>query len=266
MTLGSLKARSRTARVLLGVSALIAIAIVAAALPRPVSPARIALAEETSGSTDSSATTPAPLPLRMAHIGAAQQLIVATGAKIGAKYGTLQFFDLVGGSWVCTMSVPCGFGKHGLMDGAHRWAGNKTTPTGIWRMPGYLFGTHAKPPAGTKLGYRRITPRSWWSSKRGRTYNVWVEARRWPGERLANAPVQYEYAISTGYNAKPNYVRYGRGTGIFLHIFGKGLTSGCVSISRGNMKRVCTLLDPAKLPTFAVGTLATATPTAITAY
>jgi len=30
----------------------------------------------------------------MAHIGAAKQLIVATGAKLGAKYGTLQFLRL----------------------------------------------------------------------------------------------------------------------------------------------------------------------------
>jgi hypothetical protein len=32
------------------------------------------------------------------------------------------------------------------------------------------------------------------------------------------------------------------------------------------MIRIATLLDPAKQPTFAVGTLATGTPTAITAY
>jgi len=133
-------------------------------------------------------------------------------------------------------------------------------------VPGYIFGTHLRAPAGTKLRYRRITWKSWWSSKHGSTYNTWVEARRWPGERLANAPVQYEYAISTGYNAKPNHVRYGRGSGIFLHIFGKGLTSGCVSVSRSNMIRICTLLDPAKQPTFAVGTAAAGTPTATTAY
>ena len=259
-------ARSRVQRALLGTAVLGVLALAALALPRPLSPTRIALAEESSPSVESSATTPAPLPQRMAHIGAAKQLIVATGAKLGAKYGTLQFFDYVDGSWVCTMSVPCRFGKKGLMDGAHRWAGNKTTPTGIWTMPGYIFGTHAHAPSGTKLRYRRITWKSWWSSKRGSTYNNWVEARHWPGERLANAPVQYEYAISSGYNAKPNHVRYGRGTGIFLHIFGKGLTAGCISVSRSNMIRICTLLDPAKQPAFAVGTTATGTPTAITAY
>jgi len=256
---------ARARRALLGAVALCTLAVVMLVLPR-VSPSRIALAEETSGSVESSATTPTLLPERMAHIGPAKQLIAVTGSKLGDTTGTLRFFDYVDGAWVCTMSVPCRFGKRGLMDGAHRWAGNKSTPTGLWKMPGYAFGTHRRAPAGTKLRYRRITWKSWWSSKKGRTYNDWVEARRWPGERLANAPVQYEYAISTGYNAKPNYVRYGRGTGIFLHIYGRGLTSGCVSVSRGNMIHICKLLDPAKHPAFAVGTLATGTPTAILAY
>ena len=164
------------------------------------------------------------------------------------------------------MSVPCRLGKRGLMNGTKRKAGNKTTPTGIWAMQGFVFGTHVRAPSGTKMSYRRITWKSWWSSKKGRTYNRWVEARRWRGERLANAPKAYEYAVATGFNQRPNRCVYGRGSGIFLHINGRGLTSGCVSISRSDMIRVCTLLDPAKHPSFAIGTLATGTPTSILAY
>jgi L,D-peptidoglycan transpeptidase YkuD (ErfK/YbiS/YcfS/YnhG family) len=257
---------TRTRRALLGMAVVAAFALAALALPRPLSPTRLALAAETTPSAESSASTPTLLPDRMKSTGNAQQLIVATGLKLGSTTGTLQFFDYVDGAWECTMSVPCRFGKRGLMDGAHRWAGNKTTPTGIWQMPNYIFGTHRRALAGTRMRYRRITRKSWWSSKRGRTYNDWVEAKRWPGERLANAPVQYEYAISVGYNAKPNRVVVGRGSGIFLHIFGRGLTSGCVSISRADMIEVTMLLDPAKRPAFAVGTLATASPTGILAY
>jgi L,D-peptidoglycan transpeptidase YkuD (ErfK/YbiS/YcfS/YnhG family) len=253
-------------RALLGAAVLCAVACVAPLTSHLASPSRLAFAEETSASAGSSASTEPLLPQRMRYVGGARQLVVATGRKLGDKTGTLQFFDYVDGAWECTMSVPCRFGKRGLMDGAHRWAGNKTTPTGYWAMPAYVFGTHVKPLAGTKMGYRRITWKSWWSSRKGRTYNQWVEARRWPGERLANAPVQYEYAVSIGYNAKPNRVIYGRGSGIFLHIFGKGLTAGCVSIARPDMVRVCRLLDPAKHPAFAVGTLTTGTPTAIFAY
>ena len=134
---------ARAARAIVGVVVLGAIVLATLALPHALSPAPFALAEETTPSVDSSATTLAPLPERMARVGDAQQLILATGAKIGARTGTLRFFDFVDGSWVETMSVPCRFGKRGLMDGAHRWAGNKTTPTGLWKMPGYIFGIHS---------------------------------------------------------------------------------------------------------------------------
>jgi L,D-peptidoglycan transpeptidase YkuD (ErfK/YbiS/YcfS/YnhG family) len=227
-----------------------------------------AQAAETTPSVDSSATTSVTLPQQMAKVGDAKQLIVATGAKIGSKTGTLQFFDYVDGAWVCTMTVPARFGRRGLMDGGHRWAGNQTTPTGLWKMPSYVFGYRASAPAGTKARYVRITKKSWWSSKRGASYNGWVEARRWPGEYLYNVVPQYELAVSTGYNAKPNYSVYGRGTGIFLHINGRGssLTAGCVAISRADMIRVCKLLDPAKRPAFAVGTLQRGAKTSIWAY
>jgi L,D-peptidoglycan transpeptidase YkuD (ErfK/YbiS/YcfS/YnhG family) len=202
----------------------------------------------------------------MAKVGSARQLIVVTVGKLGDTTGTLQFFDYANGTWVCTMTVKAKLGKHGVMDGAHRWAGNKTTPTGLWSMPNQLFGNHARAPSGTKLRYRHITKKSWWSSKRGKTYNTWVEAKRWPGEHLYGVVPQYEYAISTGYNAKPNQSVYGRGSGIFLHVQGKGLTAGCVALSRADMLRICKLLDPSKHPAFAVGTLQRGARTSIWAY
>lgn len=229
-----------------------------------------AAAEDASGSADSSATTsappPLPLPLQMARIGGARQLIVATAGKLGSTTGTLQFFDYEDGAWVCTLTARAKFGKRGLMDGAHRWAGNKTTPTGLWTMPNFIFGNHIHAPSGTKMRYRHITKKSWWSSKRGKTYNVWVNAKRWQGEHLYHVVPQYEYAVSMGYNAKPNRVVYGRGSGIFLHVQGKGLTAGCVAVSRTDMLRICRLLDPAKHPAFAVGTLRRGTKTSIWAY
>ena len=256
---------SRAARAMVA-TAVVCVALMAVAgLSHQPAPT-YAVAETASGSTDSSATSAAPLPLRMKAVGDAQQLLIATGNKLGDTTGTLQFFDYENGSWVCTMSVPARFGKHGLMDGAHRWAGNKTTPTGLWKMPDFVFGNHTRAPKGTKEGYRHITKKSWWSSKHDKTYNKWVEAKRWPGEYLYGVAPQYEYAISMGYNALPNRQVFGRGSGIFLHVNGKGLTAGCVSISRANMLRVVALLDPAKRPAFAVGTRKANTATAIWAY
>jgi len=232
-----------------------------------------ATAQETPASAGSSAgtvtptpTPPRPLPLQMAHIGSARQLIVATGAKIGSKNGTLQFFNYEHGAWVCKMTVSARFGKRGLMDGTRRREGNKTTPTGLWKMPNFVFGYRRHVPSGAKMRYRRITRKSWWSSRHGRTYNTWVKARRWRGEHLYRVRPQYELAVSTGYNAKPNQSVYGRGTGIFLHVRGKGLTSGCVAISQGSMIKIVKMLDPSKHPAFAIGTLEPGSPTSIWAY
>jgi len=212
------------------------------------------------------AATPQPLPLQMAQTLGAQQMVIATGSRLGSTTGTLRVFNLVDGSWVETLSVPARFGKKGLIDGARRKEGSKTTPTGIWRMPNWVFGTGSSAPIGTAMGYRRITSRSWWSRKPGRTYNTWVEARSWPGERLATARSAYEFAVSTGYNQRPNRCVYGRGTAIFLHVRGSGLTAGCIAISRADMIRVCRLLDPASRPVFAVGTLQRGRSTSIWAY
>ena len=201
----------------------------------------------------------------MKTVDGAGQVLIATGNKLGDRSGTLRFFDFENGSWVCTLTVSARFGKHGLKDGMKRHSGDLTTPTGIWKMPGFVFGTHAKPPAGTKERYRRIDRRSWWSGRHDRTYNTWVEAKSWPGEHLWGV-TPYEYAVSTGYNALPNRSVYGRGSAIFLHLNHNGFTAGCVSIPRADMIRVVTLLDPAKSPAFAVGTLRHGTPTSIWSY
>jgi L,D-peptidoglycan transpeptidase YkuD (ErfK/YbiS/YcfS/YnhG family) len=204
------------------------------------------------------------LPERMASRAGAKQLVIATGSRLGAKYGTLGLFEYRAGDWIHVISVPARFGRNGLSDGRTRHAGSMTTPAGIWRMPGYLFGTHAGPPIGTKMPYRHITLRSWWSSEDNATYNTWVEtARHVYGEHLADYPTPYEFAVSSGYNALPNESVYGRGAGIFLHVNSTGLTAGCVSVARLDMIRVCRWLDPAKQPVCAVGTTRAGTPTSI---
>jgi L,D-peptidoglycan transpeptidase YkuD (ErfK/YbiS/YcfS/YnhG family) len=249
-------------RVAGGVCAFALLALVFLA-PSTMSPAAVFAESLPQASAE---TTQQSLPGQMAYTLGAQQVIIATGARLGSKTGTLQVFDLVDDEWVQTLQVPAKFGKRGLIDGNRRREGSKTTPTGIWTMPSGLFGTHATPPAGTKMSYRRIKPRSWWSSKRGKTYNTWVNARSWRGERLGSAGRAYEFAVSTGYNARPNRSVYGRGSGIFLHVQRPGLTSGCIAISRADMIRVCTMLDPAKRPVFAVGTLEQGKATSIWAY
>jgi L,D-peptidoglycan transpeptidase YkuD (ErfK/YbiS/YcfS/YnhG family) len=207
-----------------------------------------------------------PLPLLMADTSGARQLLVATARTLHETTGTLQVFVLVDGVWVERLAVPARFGMRGLMDGTRRTAGNKTTPTGIWAMPDFMFGTNHRAPLGSRMKFRQLTWRSWWSSRRGTTYNRWVTAAHWTGEHIGGSTKAYEFAVSTGYNAAPNISVYGRGTGIFLHVWGSATTAGCVSISRANMIRVCRILDRSKSPHFAIGTLEAGTPTSIWAY
>jgi len=206
---------------------------------------------------------PAPVvpPLGMARVlSGSRQVIVATGPKLGATHGTLRIFNLSGGKWTQVFSATCRFGTNGLIDGTKRKEGSRTTPTGIWWPGTWVWGYHAKPPSGTLMPYRPTTAKVWWSDERNSTYNTWVvSSRHVSGEHLVDVRPQYEYALSSGYNASPNQVVRGRGTAIFLHVFDppdfhNGLSAGCVTLSRNDMVRVFRTMDPALKPCFAVGT------------
>jgi len=220
------------------------------------------------------ASTPKTLPEQMhSLLGGSTQVIAITGARIGSRSGTMRIFNKNAGRWVQVFSAPANFGANGLVDGAKRKQGNLQTPTGIWQIGGFLFGQHRSAPSGTKMRYRAITSRSWWSCQRDSTYNTWVESgSRVSGEHLADATVQYEYAFDTGYNSPPNQRVIGRGTAIFIHCAepaGNSLgkyTHGCIALSRADMRRVFATLDPARHPTCAIGTLAMGTPTSIWSY
>jgi L,D-peptidoglycan transpeptidase YkuD (ErfK/YbiS/YcfS/YnhG family) len=208
------------------------------------------------------AKPPAPvvLPLGMARVlPGSKQLIVATGPKLGSTHGSVRIFNLTGGAWKQVLSAPARFGTYGLIDGTKRKQGSRTTPTGIWWPGTWVWGWHKSAPSGTLMPYRPTNQNVWWSDE-AKTYNQWVvSSRRVNGEHLVDVRTQYEYALSSGYNAPPNQVVRGRGTAIFLHIFDppdyhNGLSAGCVAISRADMIRVFRTMNPALKPCFAVGT------------
>jgi hypothetical protein len=69
-------------------------------------------------------------------------------------------------------------------------------------------------------------------------------------ERLTDYPRQYEWSIVTDFNAEQ--VRH-RGSGIFLHVNGRGATAGCVSAPRRFIRSLVRLLDPARVPVIGIG-------------
>jgi L,D-peptidoglycan transpeptidase YkuD (ErfK/YbiS/YcfS/YnhG family) len=208
--------------------------------------------------------TPALPPLGMARVlSGSKQIIVVTGPKLGSTHGKVRIYNLAGGKWKQVLSAPARFGTNGLIEGTKRRQGTRTTPTGIWWPGTWVWGWHKSPPPRTLMPYRQTTKKVWWSAENNSTYNTWVvSSHRIDGEHLVDVRIQYEYALSSGYNAPPNKVVRGRGTAIFLHVFDppdyhNGLSAGCIGISRANMIKVFQIMDPARKPCFAIGTEST---------
>lgn len=206
------------------------------------------------------------LPDRMADTGGGSQLITVEAAATGSTTGTLTWWQRRHGRWARYGSAPARFGAHGLVEGATRRQDTSTTPTGLYDLP-FAFGID-RAPAGTAAEYRRVTRTSWWcEDNASASYNRWTEGlprdcAPAEAEHLIDYPVQYAHAMVIGFNyAAP--VRK-RGAGIFLHVNGRGSTSGCVSVPAEAMRRLLAWADPALHPHIAIGTKGGAT--AITRY
>ena len=207
------------------------------------------------------------IPERMRSRLNARQLVVITGERLGSRTGTLRLYDYTSGDWVRTMAVPVRLGTYGLIDGVKRRAGSRTTPTGIWRMAQFAFGTHTTAPRGCDLRWRHITSRSWWSGENNDSDNTWVETSRYVrGEHLADYPSSYEFAISSGYNALPNRRVYGRGIAIFIHVVHPGYSAGCILLARSDMIALLRRLEPDRRLSCAIGTTRIGTETSIYQY
>jgi L,D-peptidoglycan transpeptidase YkuD (ErfK/YbiS/YcfS/YnhG family) len=207
------------------------------------------------------------LPERMKSTLNAVQLVIVTGADLGTRTGTVRLYDRSSGQWVQSFKAPARFGRKGLTDGLTRHEGSGTTPTGIWRMSQFAFGRHTAAPKGCTLAWRRIKSTSWWSSEHDATYNTWVETTRTiDGEHLIEVGAPYEYALHTGYNARPNERVVGRGSAIFIHVIHSGYSSGCVMLARGDMVTLLRLLRTGRRLSCAIGTTRAGTSTSITAY
>jgi len=166
------------------------------------------------------------------------------------------------GGWAQRLRAADGrIGYGGLVVADQRHQGTGTTPLGTFRLP-WAFGTHARN-TGWSLGYRRIRRGDFWvEDNRSRFYNRYRNQSqggfRWrlpasdpnSSERLSDYPVQYEYAVVTGFNS--HQVRH-RGAGIFLHVNGSGATAGCVSAPRPFMRRLMARLAPDRAPVIAIG-------------
>jgi L,D-peptidoglycan transpeptidase YkuD (ErfK/YbiS/YcfS/YnhG family) len=152
-------------------------------------------------------------------------------------------------------------GAGGLVDGDRRQQGSGTTPAGTYGLTS-TFGTHAADPRA-RLPHHRIRKGDHWVQDNASDhYNPLRNQRqggfRWwlpsshpdSSERLTDFPRQYEWSIVTDFNVEQ--VRH-RGSGIFLHVNGRGATAGCVSAPRRFIRSLVRLLDPARVPVIGIG-------------
>lgn len=166
------------------------------------------------------------------------------------------------GRWVQRLQADDGrIGYGGLVAGTRRRQGTGTTPLGTYPLP-WAFGTHAPRP-GWGLRYREIRRGDFWVQDNASDYYNRYRAKRQGGfrwwlppsdpnssERLTDYGRQYEYSVVVGFNM--GQVRH-RGSGIFLHVNGRGATAGCVSAPRRFLRALMDRLDPQRRPVIAVG-------------
>jgi L,D-peptidoglycan transpeptidase YkuD (ErfK/YbiS/YcfS/YnhG family) len=152
-------------------------------------------------------------------------------------------------------------GYGGLVDGDRCRQGTGTTPLGTYGLT-TTFGTHPAY-ARASLPHHRVRRGDFWvqdnaSAHYNRLRNRRDGGFRWwlpssdpnSSERLTDYPRQYEWSIVTDFNAEQ--VRH-RGSGIFLHVNGRGATAGCVSAPRRFIRSLVRLLDPARVPVIGIG-------------
>ncbi|WP_107767766.1 L,D-transpeptidase family protein [Nocardioides terrigena] len=218
------------------------------------------------------------LPLAPAQAAApAPSALVLDGVRVAAGPTTTQvvtvnhtaghrarvtYWRLVAGEWVARRRTDDGrTGYGGLVAGDRRVQGTGTTPLGTYGLLS-VFGTHPRRDAGA-LDYRRIRRGDHWVQDNASPhYNRYRNQRqggfRWwlpssdpnSSERLTDYRRPYEWSIVTGFNVEQ--VRH-RGSGIFLHVNGRGATAGCVSAPRRFLRALVRRLDPAAAPVIAIG-------------
>ena len=178
-------------------------------------------------------------PAGMRGLDRAQRVIVVAAGTMRTTRATARTYARAGERWRrVRRGMPARLGYAGLS--ANRREGDGTTPMGTF---GFVYGFGSRPDPGlTGLRWRRMTPRSCWSARRG-DYNRWIERRPCPGEDLWSfRRLQYRYAAVIDFNYRRPV--YGRGSGIFLHVATDGPTLGCVSLRQRDLLPVLRWLRP----------------------
>jgi L,D-peptidoglycan transpeptidase YkuD (ErfK/YbiS/YcfS/YnhG family) len=187
----------------------------------------------------------------------AQQLITISAASTRTTYATARIWRKAGGCWRPASSpLPARLGRNGLR--VNRREGDGTTPAGTFRIHPTMYGNEANP--GVRFRYVRVRCGDWWDEDpSSRTYNRFVRTRcgsrppfRVVSPGMWQERTAYPYLAVVEFNMRPTVP--GSGSGIFLHAQTGGPTAGCVSLRKGDLRRVLRWLRPGAKPHIAIGT------------
>jgi len=199
------------------------------------------------------AAGPSPFGIPV-YTGTSTQIVTVQVSSRGSSYATIRAWRKTGGTWRAVWGpVPGRVGSRGVTTQPRE--GGRATPVGTFTMQ-RSFGTGPDP--GTRMLYRTTRPDDWWvSDVRSRYYNTFQTSAprgRWDpraGERLADYPRAYRYAVAVDFNRWP--VVRGRGSAIFLHVYTGGPTAGCISLAAVHLVQLMRWFDPAAHPRIAIG-------------
>jgi L,D-peptidoglycan transpeptidase YkuD (ErfK/YbiS/YcfS/YnhG family) len=186
----------------------------------------------------------------------ATQLITVEAPTARATHASVRIWRRAGGCWAAAGGpFPARLGHAGVS--ASRREGDGTTPAGTFRIHPTMYGNEPNP--GVRFRYRRVRCGDWWNEDPASpTYNTFqrlpcgapppfrTEEGMWRNKRA------YPYLAVVEFNMRPTVP--GRGSGIFLHAQTGGPTRGCISLRKGELRRVLRWLRPGASPHIAIGT------------
>jgi len=198
--------------------------------------------------TSTGAPQPATLASRLHTLPAGTtQVIVAYASGYWVTSGTLETFQKVNGYWRPALPpMPMRLGGKGFSD--HKVEGDLTTPTGMYRIGGTMYGIAGNP--GVRYAYHQLVADDWWNENvTSPGYNSFVHGSDpGAGEALWQISPQYTYFAVIDYNIPVVAATPARGSGIFLHVSVGRSTAGCLALAQSELVAVLRWLNPADSP------------------
>jgi D-alanyl-D-alanine dipeptidase len=211
----------------------------------------------------------ATIPAGPSPLGGSRQLVLAVSEDWGSSSAVLQCFarDGSGQPWKAAGGrIPANIGRTGLawgrgvdgeppLSGPVKREGDGKAPAGVFELP-FAFGYAPKEKAkDVKLPYLPLTSDVVGvDDANSKYYNRLVRISEVPAKDWNSAETMrrddglYEWGVLVAHNTSPTLPS--AGSCIFLHIWrGEGKpTAGCTAISRQDMIRLATWLEPAARP------------------